>query len=122
MLTGVPSLPLNIGKDDFIGKNALAKIKNEGAGFKLCSFIIDSDEPLMIQSSAPILHEGKVVAVTTSSGYGHTIGKNICYGYLPVDKLSLGDAFEIESYKERYPAKIQLNRVLYDPERKKILA
>ena len=76
----------------------------------------------MIQGSAPILHEGKVVAVTTSAGYGHTIGKNICYGYLPVDKLSLGDAFEIESYKDRHQAKIQSNRVLYDPERKKILA
>ncbi len=113
---------VDIKKDDFIGKKALAKIKAEGPEFKLCSFTIDAEKPLMIQGSAPIIHEGKVVAVTTSAGFGHTIGKNICYAYLPVEKTSLVDGFEIESYKERYPIKIQPSRVLYDPERKKILA
>jgi sarcosine dehydrogenase len=113
---------VDLGKDDFIGKEALVKIKAEGAKFQLCSFVVDADRPLMIQGSAPILHEGKVVAVTTSAGYGHTIGKNICYGYLPIEKAGLKDGFEIESYKERYPAKIESSRVLYDPERKKILA
>ncbi|MBW2682869.1 MAG: aminomethyltransferase family protein, partial [Deltaproteobacteria bacterium] len=112
---------VDLGKKDFIGKEALVKIKVEGAKFRLCSFVIDAGRPLMIQGSAPIIHEGKVVAVTTSAGYGHTIGKNICYGYLPIEKASLKDGFEIESYKERYPAKIEPSRVLYDPERKKIL-
>ncbi len=109
-------------KDDFIGKDALAKIKAEGPKFKLCSFTIDADKPLMIQGSAPIIYNGEVVAVTTSAGFGHTIGKNICYAYLPIEKSSLKDGFEIESYKELYSATIQPSRVLYDPERKKILA
>jgi 4-methylaminobutanoate oxidase (formaldehyde-forming) len=109
-------------KDDFIGKDALSKIKAEGAKWKLCIFTIDAGKPLMIQGSAPILHDGKVVGVTTSSGYGHTIGKNICYGYIAVENAPSGDSFEIESYKEIYPAKLESNRVLYDPERKKILA
>jgi len=113
---------VDLEKDDFVGKESLTKIKAEGPEFKLCSFTIDADKPLMIQGSAPIIHEGEVVAVTTSTGFGHTIGKNICYAYLPVDKASLKDGFEIESYKERYLAKIQPSRVLYDPERKKILA
>ncbi len=111
-----------LDKDDFIGKQALTKIKADGPKFKLCSFVIEADEPLMIQGSAPILYEGEVIAVTTSAGYGHTIGKNICYGYLPMEKATPGHGFEIESYKECYPAKIQKSRVLYDPERKKILA
>jgi glycine cleavage system aminomethyltransferase T len=63
-----------------------------------------------------------VVGVTTSAGYGHTIGKNICYGYLPVDKVDVTSDFEIESYSEVHAAKLQPSRVLYDPERKKILA
>jgi len=100
----------------------LARIKAEGATWELCSFTIDIGVPLMIQGSAPILHDGKVVGVTTSSGYGHTIGKNICYGYRTVENALSGDSFEIESYKEIYPAKLEPNRVLYDPERKKILA
>jgi 4-methylaminobutanoate oxidase (formaldehyde-forming) len=109
-------------KEDFIGKAALATIKAEGAKWKLCTFTIDADKPLMIQSSAPIICNGEVISVTTSSGYGHTIGKNICYGYLPVEKSDSGEAFEIESYNECYPATLEPSRVLYDPDRKKILA
>ena len=111
-----------LDKDDFIGKEALARIKSEGPKWKLCSFTIDAGKPLMIQGSAPILHNGTVVGVTSSSGYGHTIGKNICYGYLPADMSGITDGYEIESYNDVYPAKREPSRVLYDPERKKILA
>jgi hypothetical protein len=38
-----------------------------------------------------------------------------------VNALS-GDRFEIESYKEIYPAKLEPNRTLYDPERNKMPA
>jgi 4-methylaminobutanoate oxidase (formaldehyde-forming) len=108
-------------KDEFIGKAALAKIKAEGPQFKLCSFTIDAGKPLMLQASAPIILNGKVIAVATSSGYGHTICKNICYGYIPGEKTGATDGFEIESYNVRYAAKIEPHRALYDPERKKIL-
>jgi len=113
---------VDLEKYDFIGKEALAKVKAEGAKFALCSFTIDAGKPLMIQGSAPIIYKGEVVSVTTSAGYGHTIGKNICYGYLPLEKAGIADDFEIESYNELYPAKMEPTRVLYDPERKKILA
>ena len=109
-------------KNDFIGKDALARIKAEGAKWKLCTFTIDAGKPLMVQSSAPILYKGEVVGVTTSAGYGHTVKKNICYGYIPIEHAGYKDGFEIESYKEIYPAKLEPNRALYDPERKKILA
>jgi 4-methylaminobutanoate oxidase (formaldehyde-forming) len=109
-------------KDDFIGKDALARIKAEGAKWKLCTFTIDAGKPLMVQSSAPILYKGEVVGVATSAGYGHTVKKNICYGYIPIEHAGYKDGFEIESYKEIYPAKLEPSRALYDPERKKILA
>ena len=60
--------------------------------------------------------------MTTSSGYGHTIGKNICYGYLPAGLAEGGGDFEIQSYMETYPARLEPQRALYDPQRKKILA
>jgi 4-methylaminobutanoate oxidase (formaldehyde-forming) len=111
-----------LDKDDFIGKEALARIKSEGAAWKLCTFTIDAGKPLMLQGSAPILHDGKVIGITTSSGYGHTIGKNICYGYLPTHMREVADGYEIESYNTIYPAQLETNRQLYDPERKKIFA
>ena len=62
-----------------------------------------------------------MLGVTTSSGYGHTIQKNICYGYIPAEKADPSNEFAIESYKESYTATLAPSRVLYDPERKKIL-
>jgi 4-methylaminobutanoate oxidase (formaldehyde-forming) len=75
----------------------------------------------MLQGSAPIIHGGKVVGVTSSAGYGHTLGKNICYGYILEENTSNQEGYEIEVYKEVYPARLESNRALYDPKRKKIL-
>jgi 4-methylaminobutanoate oxidase (formaldehyde-forming) len=109
-------------KDHFIGKEALARIKAEGPKWQLCTFTIDADKPLMVQSSAPILYKGQVLGVTTSAGHGHTIGKTICYGYIPAGHIDYEDGFAVEIYREVYPAVCQPNRALYDPQREKILA
>ncbi len=75
-----------------------------------------------MQSSAPIICNGKVIGTTTSAGYGHTIGKTICYGYIPTEYTRTAAAFEIEVYKTVYSAKLEKSRALYDPERLRILA
>jgi 4-methylaminobutanoate oxidase (formaldehyde-forming) len=62
-----------------------------------------------------------VIGTTTSTGYGHTVGKNICYGYIPADKADAAGSFEIESYNEVYPAEREPYRALFDPKRKRIL-
>jgi 4-methylaminobutanoate oxidase (formaldehyde-forming) len=111
-----------LDKEDFIGKEALAKIKAEGPNWKLCTFTLETTKPVMLQGSAPIIHKGKVLGVTSSAGYGHTIGKNICYGYISVEDALYEDGYEIEIYKKVYPAKREDNRALYDPERKQILS
>ena len=85
-----------LDKDDFLGKESLAKVKAEGPAWKLCSFTIDTSSPLMLQGSAPIIQDGKVLGVTSSSGYGHTVKKNICYGYIPADLADPNKEFEIE--------------------------
>jgi sarcosine dehydrogenase len=110
-----------LDKGDFIGREALAKIKTKRSKLKLCSFTIDTGGPLMLQSSAPIIQGGKVLGVTSSSGYGHTVKKNICYGYIPAEQADPNNDFEIESFKELYTATLESSRALYDPERKKIL-
>ncbi len=109
-----------LDKADFIGRSALAKIKETGPAVQLCAFTFETDQPVMVQSSAPIIHNGSVVGVTTSAGYGHTLGKTICYGYLPVDRVDQRDGFVIESYQMSYPVTPHTDRALYDPERKKM--
>ena len=105
-------------KGDFIGRPALEQRRAEGAKRKLCVFLLDGDKP--VYGSEAILRDGKVVGVTSSAGYGHTIGKWIAFGYLPSDETTHAD-YEIEAFTQRVPAK-RIDGSAYDPERKKILA
>ena len=70
-------------KGEFIGREALARIKGEGVRRKLCSFTIDGFAPF--HGGEAILFGGKVVGSTSSTGYGYTLGKTIAFGYLPVE-------------------------------------
>ncbi len=111
-----------LSKDDFIGKAALTRIREDGPKWRLCTFTLEAESPVMMQSSAPIIRNGQVIGTTTSAGYGHTMGKTICYGYIPAEDAAGGGAFEIEVYQTVYRARLEENRQLYDPERKRILA
>ena len=112
---------VDLKKGDFIGRDALVKAKEEGPKVKLCTLTLVADEPVMLQGSAPVVYKGELLGVTTSGGYGYTVGKTICYAYLPVGHMDHGDEYEIEIYKTLYKAKIEKNRALYDPKREKIL-
>ena len=111
-----------LNKGDFLGREALAKVKKQGPKWELCTFTLDAQEPVMLRGSEPIIHDGKVIGVTTSCGFGYTVGKTIAFGYVSKEDAAYQDGYEIEAYKEVYKAKREPNRALYDPERKKILS
>ena len=60
-----------------------------------------------------IVHQGVVVASTTSAGYGHTLGRSIALGYLPAG-LAGHSEFSIEAFGKSYAAG-RGPRCLYDP-------
>jgi 4-methylaminobutanoate oxidase (formaldehyde-forming) len=112
---------VDLSKGDFLGREALLKVKEKGPKWKLCSFTIDTGRPVMLQGSEPILKNDKVIGVTTSGGYGYTVGKTIAYGYIPFEEADSDGIDQIEAYGEVFPANREPRRALYDPERKKIL-
>ena len=71
-------------------------------------------------SEGAILLDGKAVGVTSSAGYGHTIGSHIAYGYVPAEAARETD-YEVEAFCHRLGA-TRFDRAPYDPDRKKILA
>lgn len=107
-----------LDKGDFIGRAALTKIKAEGVKRKLCSFTIDGFAPL--HGGEAILHAGKVVGSTSSTAYGHSLGKTIAFGYLPVE-LAGETGFEIEAFGKAYAA-TRGPRVLYDAKMERLKA
>ena len=64
--------------------------------------------------------DGRVLGVTSSGGYGHTIGKSIVYGYVPTEDAK-AERYEIEAFTRRIPA-TRIDKAPYDPDRKKLLA
>ncbi len=113
---------VKLGKGAFLGRDALARIKEEGPRQKLCVFTLDT--PASVHGGEAILRAGEVLGVTSSGNFGHTVGRDIVFGYLPIEAAKPSDSggdYEIEAFCERVPAK-RHDRPLYDPERARILA
>jgi len=106
-----------LDKGDFIGRAALQKIRQEGTRRKLACFLMDGFVPL--HGGEAILHEGRVIETVTSGGFGHTIGKSIAYGFVPME-LAKAKGFEIESFGVRHATRLS-ERAPYDPERRRVL-
>jgi 4-methylaminobutanoate oxidase (formaldehyde-forming) len=99
-----------LDKSDFIGRSALVAIKAKAAARTLCTFAIDGFAPL--HGGEAVLLKGEVAGYTLSTGFGHTLGKTIAFGYLP-GELARGNLFEIEAFGRAYPA-VRGPRCLYD--------
>lgn len=106
-------------KDDFIGKQALVKAKADGLTRKLCCFTLESKTPVF--GGEAVLHNGKVVGVTSSGNYGHTVGKSIVFAYVPASCMKEKQGFQIEAFCELIDANREIS-VLYDPRRVKLLS
>ncbi|MCP4432572.1 MAG: FAD-dependent oxidoreductase, partial [Gammaproteobacteria bacterium] len=104
-------------KGDFVGAEALARIKQDGVQQKLVCLALD--RPLPVFGGEAVFLGDRVVAQTTSGNFGYTVGKSLVLGYLPVGNLGR-DGFEVEAFGERSPASI-IQGAAYDPGRKKIL-
>ncbi len=107
---------VKLDKGDFVGRAALARIKAEGVKRRLAAFRVEGFAPF--HGGEAILHEGKVVSVTSSAGYGHHLGCTIAFGYLPAD-LSGREGFEIEAFGKAYKA-TRGARCLYDPQMERL--
>ena len=103
---------VSLGKGEFIGRDALQRIKAEGARQILCTFVVEDFAPF--HGGETILLDGRVIGRTTSTGYGHSVAKTIAFGYLPVDAAK-HTHFEIEAFGKSYPAQ-RVPRCLYDPQ------
>ncbi len=98
----------------FIGSEALAKARQDGAAQKLCTVTIGGEDWLPIYGGEAVLVDGKVISRLRGTDYGHTVKKNIGNVYLPKALAKEGTAVNVEIFGEMIPAVVSA-RVLYDP-------
>ena len=105
-------------KSDFIGRAALEKAKAAGPARRLITLLVDAD--VQLYGGEAIRRDGKVLGVTSSAGWGHTIGKAVAFGYVPAEEAGHTD-YEIEAFTRRHAA-ARIDGAAVDPQRKKILS
>ena len=103
---------INNKKDfNFIGKEALEKIKRKKINKKFAMFVLENNEPgnPLLLHDEPIYKDDKIVGRTTSGNYSFNFKKNLAFGYIKNDysenELVNGN-FSIEIEKIKYPVKI----------------
>ncbi len=69
-----------LAKGDFIGRDAIARIKEAGAERKLVGIIVEEGVP---RPGYAVLHEGSEVGKVASGTYSPTLGHGIATAYLP---------------------------------------
>jgi glycine cleavage system T protein len=99
---------------DFQGKAALEAVRDRGVARRLVPMLLD-DPAAVVLGKEPVRRQpppvsagagGEVVAHVTSAGYGYSIGRGICYAYLPVELAEVGTKVEVEYFDRRYPATV----------------
>jgi len=98
---------------DFIGKQALEKIKKEKTKSRFAMFTLKESkpgEPLLLHDE-PIYLDDKIIGRSTSGNYSFNFKKNLVFGYInggfSDEELKSKNLF-IEVEKQKYPISVQI--------------
>ena len=98
-------------KGDFTGRAALETQRTEGVQRKLSALVMQGKTPPP-RPHYPVLHQGQLVAETTSGTLSPTLGLGIALAYLPTDLSVPGTEVAVEIRGRSFPA-IVAPRPLY---------
>jgi aminomethyltransferase len=110
---------VNLESDlDFIGKEALKKIKQDGLKRKQVGLIIDCN-PLSGPNTTfwPIEKNGKKIGKVTSAVYSPRLKKNIALAMIQINYSELGNQLDVQTHEGKYSATI-VEKPFYDPKKK----
>ena len=102
---------------DFIGKNALKKIKEEGVKRRQVGIVINCP-PLENSNTSywPIFIDSKEVGFVTSAIHSPRLNKNIAMAIVSIDYSSLNTTANVETPHGTYPVKV-VEKPFYDPKK-----
>lgn len=107
---------VSMKKSDFQGRDAIAAQKEGGIARKLACFRLD--EPLPVYGGEAMSSNGRIVGMTTSGDFGHTVGASIVFGYLKGEDMALRE-IDVEAFGRRSRATL-VERCAYDPSGERI--
>ena len=83
---------------DYIGKEALMRIKAEGVSQKLVGFVLDGGEPVAGRPDiAPAYQDGKEIGRLTVLVWSPRMERNIGYVWVPIELAAPGNKLEVDT-------------------------
>nr|NIS41443.1 aminomethyl transferase family protein [Desulfuromonadales bacterium] len=98
----------------FIGRDAVARRIENGIETSLVYLGIDAEDADCI-GNEQVFVNGRVVGLTTSGAYGHTVRQSLAFAYVEPVYVKSGANLEVEILGHRRAAKV-LGEALYDPQ------
>jgi len=120
---------------EFIGKNALLKLRKKDPDAIMCTLTVDSHhssngelrymlggEPILTLEGNRIVDAHGRSSYVTSAGSGPSISKHILMAYLPPNYAKDGTSLLVEYFGDQYPVTVAVagNRSLFDPGNERI--
>lgn len=94
-----------LNKGDFNGREALARVKEEGAKLKLVGFAVEA-EKFIPRHGYAITANGEEVGRVTSGNISPLLNKGIGMGYVRADLAQPGTAIAIAARGKEFPAEV----------------
>lgn len=107
------SIFVDLQKEQFSGREALAAQRAGGIPQRLVPFKMDGPSPPP-RAHYPVFCGGKLIAETTSGTLSPTLGIGIGMAYLPSEYARINEKLEIEIRGKRFPATV-VRKPLYHP-------
>ena len=103
---------------DYVGKEALTKIKKEGIKRKQVGLVLDC-EPLKGPNTTfwEIIKDNKVIGKVTSAVYSPRLKKNIALAIVLINESQIGNELDIKSDNSLIKAKV-VEKPFFDPKKK----
>ena len=101
-------------KDDFVGKTALALRQSRGPTQSLVTLEIETDQ-MPAHAGASVKVNGHVVGTITSADWGHRVSKNLALAFVEPGAGKIGTACEVDMLGEKIGAHV-IAPSPYDPD------
>jgi glycine cleavage system aminomethyltransferase T len=93
-----------LDKDDFIGREASVKIKEQGLKGTLCAVIMDANSNPC--GGGSVWSHGLIIGRICSGAYGYIIERDIGLLYLSIELAEGGLELQVEIFGKRVPAQV----------------
>ena len=99
---------------DFVGKDALRRIRGEGVKQKIAGIEISGERIEFNETKWPVVADGRTIGKVTSAIYSPRLERNIGYAWLPLEHATLGTRITVEM-PERMAAATVVRMPFVDP-------